>query len=406
VVCLRLAAPTRHVGRVERHRPLVDGGQRRLDLRQAAVHCLGQILDAGVRLLKPVILGLQRLPLGLLLGRDGHLLAPELAQAEAVAIRDLRRDLDPAPTLGPHRLGLALQLFRHQPAQQGHVLQPAAVIALEQVAQHGPACRLIGIDADKPRPLVRCPHRPFGQQPADDVRLLAVGRLQPVPYLLLPLVIAGDGERHQLVQGHRVLGVEVQQLGRYRRQPQPLLYDRDRDEERGRDLLLALALLTQCQEGPELVQRVQQGALDVLGQAVLLGDAVRADHARDWRGLRQALLLHQQLERPIAASAGRDLVHPGLQAVRVQHGAHGDGLQQGTPGDVIGTVARLGVRRRSPLAGVDRWLAGIAVRSRNRACHYRRRTEPAAAGRPRGATNASAVTCSFGGSPGRWPSPR
>jgi len=71
-----------------------------------------------------------------------------------------------------------------------------------------------------------------------------------------------------------------------------------------------------------------------------------------------------------------------------------------------GTVASLGVRRRSPLAGIDRWLAGIAVRSRNRACHYRQRNGPGAAGRPRVATSASAVICSSGGSPGSWPSLR
>ncbi len=71
-----------------------------------------------------------------------------------------------------------------------------------------------------------------------------------------------------------------------------------------------------------------------------------------------------------------------------------------------GTVARLGVRRLPPLAGMDRWLAGTAVRSRNRAFHYRRRNEPAAAGRRRAATSASAVTCSSGGSPGSWPSLR
>jgi len=71
-----------------------------------------------------------------------------------------------------------------------------------------------------------------------------------------------------------------------------------------------------------------------------------------------------------------------------------------------GTAARLGVRRRSPLAGMGRWLAGISVRSRNRACHYRRRSEPGAGDRPRVATSASAVTCSSGGSPGNWPSLR
>ncbi len=67
-----------------------------------------------------------------------------------------------------------------------------------------------------------------------------------------------------------------------------------------------------------------------------------------------------------------------------------------------GTVARSGVRRRLPLAGESRWLAGTSVRSRSRACHCRRRSEPAAAGRRRAATSASAVTCSSGGSPGSW----
>ena len=71
-----------------------------------------------------------------------------------------------------------------------------------------------------------------------------------------------------------------------------------------------------------------------------------------------------------------------------------------------GTAARLGVRRRSRSAGMDRWLTGTSVRSRNRACHYRRRSEPGAAGRRRVATSASAVTCSSGGSPGNWPSLR
>ena len=34
---------------------------------------------------------------------------------------------------------------------RSHVLQPAAVIALEQVAQHGAACRLIGVPMKRAR---------------------------------------------------------------------------------------------------------------------------------------------------------------------------------------------------------------------------------------------------------------
>ncbi len=69
---------------------------------------------------------------------------------------------------------------------------------------------------------------------------------------------------------------------------------------------------------------------------------------------------------------------------------------------LAGTVARLGVKRRLSFAGRCRWLAGTSVRSRNRACHCGRRSEPGAAGRRRVATSASAATCSSGGSPGSW----
>jgi len=81
-------------------------------------------------------------------------------------------------------------------------------------------------------------------------------------------------------------------------------------------------------------------------------------------------------------------------------------IMSSTPELFDGTVARLGVRRLPRSADRCHWLAGTSVQSRNRACHYRRRTEPGAAGRPRVATSASAVTCSSGGSPGSWPSLR
>jgi hypothetical protein len=77
------------------------------------------------------------------------------------------------------------------------------------------------------------------------VWLLAVGGLQTLEHLLLPRVVARHGEGHQLIQGHRLLGVGLEQFWRNRGQPQPLLYHRDRDEERGGDLLLGLAGLAQ-----------------------------------------------------------------------------------------------------------------------------------------------------------------
>src|SRR3954447_7930247 len=71
-----------------------------------------------------------------------------------------------------------------------------------------------------------------------------------------------------------------------------------------------------------------------------------------------------------------------------------------------GTVAKLGVRRPPPLAGVGRWPAGISARSRGRACRCRGRSGPGTADRPRAGTSASAATWPCGGSPGNWPCPR
>ena len=76
----------------------------------------------------------------------------------------------------------------------------------------------------------------------------------------------------------------------------------DQDEEGGGDLLLRLTLLTQGEEGADLIERVQWRPLHVLGEAVLHRIANRADHARDGRSAGQPLL-HEQLEGAIAPAA-------------------------------------------------------------------------------------------------------
>jgi hypothetical protein len=79
-------------------------------------------------------------------------------------------------------------------------------------------------------------------------------------------------------------------------------------------------------------------ALNILGETVLLGRPVGAHDAGDWSGARQALLLHQQLERPIAPASGGNLEHAGLRAVGVEHRTDGDALQQRAAGDVFGEL--------------------------------------------------------------------
>ena len=174
-----------------------------------------------------------------------------------MAVGEVGRDLDPLPALGADGLGLPLQLLGDEPVEQGRVLQPAAVVGLEEVAQDDAAGRLVGLDADELRPLVGGAHGALGQHPADLVGLPGVGALQGLPHLLLARVVRIDGEGHQLVQGHAVLGIDVEQRRRHGGEPQALAHDVDRDEEGGGDLLLGLALLAQGEEGAELVEGMQ-----------------------------------------------------------------------------------------------------------------------------------------------------
>ena len=58
--------------------------------------------------------------------------------------------------------------------------------------------------------------------------------LTSLPDLLLAGLVGGDGERHELLQRHAVLGIDVVQLRRHGRQAQALLDDRRRDEEAAR----------------------------------------------------------------------------------------------------------------------------------------------------------------------------
>ncbi len=93
--------------------------------------------------------------------------------------------------------------------------------------------------------IVGRPHRAFGQHAADHIGLLGVGLREPLEHLLLARMVAIDGERHELVEGEPVFRVNIKQPRRHGREPQALADHGDRDEERGRDLLLGLALFAQ-----------------------------------------------------------------------------------------------------------------------------------------------------------------
>lgn len=79
-----------------------------------------------------------------------------------MAVGEADIDADPFPALGGDRLGRGGELVGHQPVEQGRILEPAAVIGLEQVARDDAAGRFIGFGADELRTPVGGADRPFG----------------------------------------------------------------------------------------------------------------------------------------------------------------------------------------------------------------------------------------------------
>src|SRR3546814_18730343 len=132
-------------------------------------------------------------------------------------------------------------------------------------------------------------------------------------------MVIGDGEGHELLERHLVAGIDVEELRRHRCELEALLDDAGADEEARGDLLLAQAGVPKGLEGPELVERMEGDALNVLGQAVFLGRPTFANDAGDGLGLGHTLLLYPQLQRPDATAAGRHPEYAGRAAPGVPH---------------------------------------------------------------------------------------
>ena len=146
------------LGRIVDDRPIVEGGERRLDLAEPLVDLVRQFVGVLILRLELGVFGLQRVDRRLLLGREVGRRAVEFAQAVGMAVGKVDGDLDPLPALGGDRLGLGLQLLGDQPVEQRDILQPAAIVVLEEVAHDDAAGRLIGVEADEQRPLVGGAH--------------------------------------------------------------------------------------------------------------------------------------------------------------------------------------------------------------------------------------------------------
>lgn len=254
------------LGRIERRRTRVEHVERRLDLAEPLIDIVRQVVGrVGILLLDRAILGLERVVGDLLLVGEDRAVALEPPEATLVAVGKVDRDLDPLPAFARDRLRLLAQLLGREQLDQSGILQPSAVVVLEQVSQRRAAGLLIGSDADERGAAIGGAHRAFGQHAANLVRLAVGLAADRVPDAQLALMVGRDGERHEQVEPDLVLGIEVEQRRGDRRETQPLLDHGGRHEEARRDVVDAGASVDLGLEGAELVERVQVLALGVLG---------------------------------------------------------------------------------------------------------------------------------------------
>ena len=258
------------------------------------IDVLRKLVGALVLLGQAIVFGNRCVVARLLLFRDRRLGPRQPPQASGVAVGEIDRGLGPLPTLGADFLGCPLELLARETIEQGRVLQPTAVIAVEEVAQHDAARRLIGLDADELGALVGGPNRALRQLAADRIGPLVIGARERVPDFLLPRVIVGHAKGHELVERQFLGDIEIEQFGTRCGEFETLTHDLRADEKPRRDVVDAQALLMQVLEGPELIERMQRLAHRVLGEGVFLLDAIRLDDAGDRRVLREALLLDEK----------------------------------------------------------------------------------------------------------------
>ena len=160
-----------------------------------------------------------------------------------------------------------------------------------------------------------------------------------LPDLFLPGVILRDRKGHQLLERHAILGIDVQKRGRNRREAQALLDDLRVHEEGRGDRIFGHALVAHGLEGAELIERMQRCTLDVLGERQLVDQDAGMRLGQDaghGRGLGEALLPDQKLQRPEAAPARRHLELSGFLTIGVKKRPDMQGLDQSAPGDRLG----------------------------------------------------------------------
>ena len=244
-----------------------------LDLVEAGLDGLG----FGQQLFRPPIVvdlgefglaGLQLPDLGLLLIGWRAGLRLDAAVAGGVVPGDLDHRRGPLPP-GRQLVGGRLELARGELCQQHRVLEPDAALVVpgEQVAQHGAAGGLVGLDPDEPGDRRGARHALLGEQPLHLPGRRPVALCRDLfPDRHLALAVGGDGEGLQHFEVDPVGPVGVEQLRRGVAEAQALLDQPLREAEARRDGRDRLPGLHQLREGDHLVGGVHGDSHDILGE--------------------------------------------------------------------------------------------------------------------------------------------
>ena len=94
----------------------------------------------------------------------------------------------------------------------------------------------------------------------------------------------------------------------------------------GGNLLFTHAARAQTLKRAELIERMQADPLVILGEGIVLGNAAIPDDAGDRLRLRHTLLLDQQFQRAVAASASGHLEQAGLLAIGIDDSTNAQAL--------------------------------------------------------------------------------
>jgi hypothetical protein len=128
-------------------------------------------------------------------GFQGHLVLHRkldrmrVGPPHSMRMRKIEMDLGPFPALHfPQRIGFAAELCRHQQIKQRHILEIAAAILGEEVAQDRATRLRVGLHTNEHSAPVRGRHVRFSQQTANGAGIAVIG--QPLIDHFLPGVSA------------------------------------------------------------------------------------------------------------------------------------------------------------------------------------------------------------------------